>query len=170
MRRTTKLMLFVVTALVACGCDYVRMLAGRPTSADIAAKKERIEMAELRKKAVADSLAEVQRRIKDSISVRELLEHQGRIHNARDLRNFRQTALKPGYYIILGAFSNLSNADNLRQSALDEGVDVIMIDCPSGLHVISVEPEQDLVSAGSRMNSVSGFPFFPKDAWILEVQ
>ena len=73
MRRIILLLAFVLGLQLTAGCDFLRTVAGRPTSADIAARRDAIALEEARaqaalarEQAVRDSLAAVERHRADS--------------------------------------------------------------------------------------------------------
>ena len=61
MKTVLKTAVLAAAVLLAGGCDFFRGLAGRPTSADIEAKREVIARAEAAQKARLDSLAAVEK-------------------------------------------------------------------------------------------------------------
>ena len=68
------LALFVLVAVFFTGCDTFRRLAGRPTSAEIEAKRKVIELAEAAKhQARMDSLTRIEKQMADSLAVLDSL-------------------------------------------------------------------------------------------------
>lgn len=68
MKRTLTYITIVALAISLSGCDYVRKIAGRPTSEDIEQMKEELEIAELRRQ-----LAEYKAAAGDSSALAQLI-------------------------------------------------------------------------------------------------
>ncbi|MBR4428335.1 MAG: hypothetical protein IKS78_03170, partial [Clostridia bacterium] len=67
------------------GCDFVRKLAGRPTSQDIAAKKALIELEEQNHRRKLDSVRLVQQQAADSLAVADSLQKAHNIRSSKQL-------------------------------------------------------------------------------------
>ena len=110
------ILLALVALFVLSGCDFMRKLAGRPTSEDIEIRRVEILRAEeAALQARLDSLKQVeQKMISDSLnaldSIRQL---GGSILNPASLGGLFATKLESRYYIIIGSFRTRSNAEAL---------------------------------------------------------
>ena len=109
-----KCLMISALALSVCllgGCDFFRQLAGRPTSRDIAAKRERIEReAEAHQRRI-DSLKAVQKQISDSLApLDSLRESKESIISTRQLATRGSYHPEYQYYVMIGAFSSTANA------------------------------------------------------------
>lgn len=157
MRRTSEILLLAALTVAASGCDYVRMLAGRPTSADIEAKRELIEIERLRRQVEADSAAAA------ALNQEELPDV------AETLPDAVKTP-KPGYYVVIGMFSDEANVDRLRAAMMREGVTPVVFQYTDRLVAVTLEPAADLSLAKDRRDWAGQFSFCPKDTWILELK
>ena len=167
----TYILLAVVALLSLTGCDFMRKLAGRPTSEDIETKRiELLRAEEAALQARLDSLRNVeQRMIQDSLnaldSIRQL---GGSILNPASLGGLFATKLESRYYIILGSFRTRANAEALYKVAKDAGYRPALISFgKGGLIAVGVSPVNKLPDALSALNEVKKEKFCPKDVWIL---
>ena len=164
--------ILAISALAALcllsGCDFFRTLAGRPTSADIAAKRALIERTEQEEAARRDSIQRVEQQIiADSIAVMEALSADKKLFPPADrVRGYATASLPYKYYILVGTFSNADNANRVVAAAEKAGMNPVRI--PYGrLVAIGVCPSNSLVQVYHSLESVRAQSFCPKDAWIL---
>ena len=73
MKKCLMISALAVSVCLLGGCDFFRQLAGRPTSQDIAAKRERIEREAEAHQRRLDSLKAVQKQISDSLATLDSL-------------------------------------------------------------------------------------------------
>ena len=157
--------------LTLTGCDFMRKLAGRPTSEDIEEKRlELLRAEEAALQARIDSLRKAeQKMISDSLnaldSIRQL---GGSILNPAAMGGLFATKLEARYYIILGSFRARSNAENLFNVAKSAGYRPALISFgKGGLIAVGVSPVNRLQDALAALNEVKKEKFCPKDVWIL---
>lgn len=169
--KKTYILLTVVAVLMLTGCDFMRKLAGRPTSEDLELKRvELLRAEEAALQARLDSLRNVeQKMIADSLnaldSIRQL---GGSILNPASLGGLFATKLESRYYIILGSFRTRSNAEALHKVAKDAGYKPALISFgKGGLIAVGVSPVNNLPDAFSALNQVKKESFCPKDVWVL---
>lgn len=165
------ILLVVVSLLCLTGCDFMRKLAGRPTSEDVELKRvELLRAEEAALQARLDSLRSVeQRMIQDSLnaldSIRQL---GGSILNPAAMGGLFATKLESRYYIILGSFRSRANAEGLFNVAKEAGYKPALISFgKGGLIAVGVSPVNRLSDAYVALNSVKKERFCPKDVWIL---
>lgn len=165
------LLLIIATMLCLTGCDFMRKLAGRPTSEDVELKRiEILRAEEAALQARLDSLRNVeQRMIQDSLnaldSIRQL---GGSILNPASLGGLFATKLEARYYIILGSFRTRANAEALLNVAKEAGYKPALISFgKGGLIAVGVCPVNRLPDAFVSLNTVKKESFCPKDVWIL---
>lgn len=170
MRRGYVLLAFAVLMTVT-GCDFMRRLAGRPTSEDVEQKRVEILRAEeAALQARLDSLRNVEKRmLQDSLdaldSIRQL---GGSILNPASLGGLFATKLESRYYIILGSFRARANAEALFGVAKDAGYKPALISFgKGGLIAVGVSPVNTIPDAYKALNQVRKESFCPKDVWIL---
>lgn len=165
------IILIVLSVMTFTGCDFMRKLAGRPTSEDLELKRiELLKAEEAALQARLDSLRNVeQKMIQDSLnaldSIRQL---GGSILNPASLGGLFATKLEARYYIILGSFRSRANAEALFNVAKDAGYRPALISFgKGGLIAVGVSPVNRLADAYESLNSVRKESFCPKDVWIL---
>ena len=165
------ILLVIVSLVCLTGCDFMRKLAGRPTSEDVELKRiEILRAEEAALQARLDSLRSVeQRMMQDSLnaldSIRQL---GGSILNPASLGGLFATKLESRYYIILGSFRSRANAEGLFNVAKDAGYKPALISFgKGGLIAVGVSPVNKLSDAFAALNSVKKEKFCPKDVWIL---
>lgn len=157
-------MLFGVT-----GCDFMRKLAGRPTSEDI----EKIRVGKLLAeeaalKASLDSLKAEKQCIQDSIDALELFVQQGgTVLNPSKLGGLYTTKLQYKYYVIIGAFRTRSNAEALFTKAETAGYTPVLISFRNGLLAVGLSPADECRNALDMVKAIKQEPFCPADVWIL---
>ena len=129
------ILLILAFSFILTGCDFMRKLAGRPTSEDVEAKRlELLRAEEAALEARLDSLRNVeQRMIVDSLnaldSIRQL---GGSILNPASLGGLFATKLESRYYIILGSFRARANAEALFKKVKDAGYKPALISFVKG--------------------------------------
>ena len=158
------LSLFAVT-----GCDFFRQLAGRPTSADIEAKRLEILIAEQQAaQARLDSLMKQQQIAQDSLAALDsIAQYGGTILNPAKLGGLFATRLEARYYVIVGAFRVRANAENLLLKAKNAGYEPALISFNTGLIAVGLCPCSNIVDAKDALKKVKIEKFCPKDVWVL---
>jgi hypothetical protein len=157
-------MLFGVT-----GCDFMRKLAGRPTSEDIEKiRVEKLLAEEAALKASLDSLKAEKQCIQDSIDALELFVQQGgTVLNPSKLGGLYTTKLQYKYYVIIGAFRTRSNAEALFTKAETAGYTPVLISFRNGLLAVGLSPADECRNALDMVKAIRQEPFCPADVWIL---
>ena len=175
MKRSVILIL-ASAALLLNGCDFVRTLAGRPTSDDLAVKRSTIERAEnvARYQAridslervrahLADSLAELDRHLLDSLS-----QTKGAILDPTKMGGLYTTELASKYYVVVGTFYTRSYAERKLKSCNDAGyTNATIISFRNGLLAVAVYPSDSLNEALKKLRELRGNGICPPDGWIL---
>lgn len=165
------IILIALSVMTFTGCDFMRKLAGRPTSEELEQKKiEMLKAEEAALQARLDSLRNIeQKMIQDSLnaldSIRQL---GGSILNPASLGGLFATKLEARYYIILGSFRSRANAEALFNVAKEAGYRPALISFgKGGLIAVGVNPVNRLPDAYESLSSVRKETFCPKDVWIL---
>ncbi len=152
------------------GCDFLRALAGRPTSGDIEEKRVAIIKAEeeaLQVRLDSIRLAE-EKVVKDSLAVLDSLKAMGvTVSGAGRLGGLSGTELESGYYIIVGAFREIRNARKLFVTVSEKGCSPVLISCRNGMVAVGVCPSDSMAEVLDSYVTLKGEAFFPKEAWIL---
>ena len=156
-------------ALVAVsGCDSFRRLAGRPTSADIAVKRARIEAEEAAHQARLDSLRMVRKAVADSIELQDLVKASGTmVTKGSAVRGLSLSGLKYRYYIVAGTFGSRDNAVALSSRARAAGFEPTLIPFNNGFTAVGLEGTDKMAVCWEALGKIRQESFCPKDAWIL---
>jgi hypothetical protein len=175
MKKLTTVFAFVLLLCLAGGCDFFRTLAGRPTSAQIEAKRERMEQRSLREAAVRDSInqarldsaAAAQRAVADSLHAIDTLTHIGKYHKASAYANIPQSRLRTRYALVVGVFSSLPNAEKLALRYQAAGRDAYVLRYHSTLSAVLVSPCNKVAEVLESYRSLLSMPDGPKQVWVL---
>ena len=127
--RKTGFLLLMITLLFATGCDFLRKIAGRPTSFELEERRlEILRIEEAKQQARLDSLKRVQKMMLDSIarldslavldSIRQV---GGSVLNPSSLGGLFSTKLEARYYVIVGAFRSRENAERMHKKVEGKG-------------------------------------------------
>lgn len=158
-----------LVVILATGCDMFRKMAGRPTSEDIAVKRELIVAAENARQAREDSIMLARQRTADSLAVLDSMLNCGvPIKTSNQISPAAKARLSHRYYVILGAFGNADNATRLQKKVAAAGFEAELIQYRSGITAVGACPSDDLVSLYAPLKELKLQPFCPKEAWILD--
>lgn len=168
MKRSVLYLLLVMTFLLT-GCDFMRKMAGRPTSEDIEKARVAVLMAEeARLQEELDSLRIAKQAVQDSIGALEQFRQQGgTVLNPAAMGGLFTTCLEHRYYVIIGAFRSRSNAERLMKMAEATDYKPVMISFRNGLMAVGLCPVDEKVSAIEAVARVRKEEFCPADVWIL---
>lgn len=131
-RFLTLLFALLTLASVVSGCDFMRRLAGRPTSADIEAKRQKLATRTDEHAARMDSLSVVQQQFADSLAKAETQQAQEEVKKVEP----EKPVVVPGetvedmstrYAVTLAAFSKYKDAKALCDKAREAGYDARLI-------------------------------------------
>lgn len=150
--------LSVLVVLMATGCDFLRSLAGRPTSKDIASMREEIR----RRQADSIERAAAVRLQADSLQV---------VDSSASRDTISASAAKPEkkrYYVIMGAFSNRDNAANCAARLKELGYETEFFGFTEGRTAVGIGGTDDLTEAKAFMDQVRRQDFCPEGVWILD--
>ena len=150
------------------GCDAFRRLAGRPTSDEIAAKREMIQREEAAHQARMDSLSRIEKAKADSLALLDKMKDAGEMFlSVTSLRRANTLKLDKRYYIIVGAFSSSDNASWLASKITNAGYEVEKIPYGNGFTAVGVAGTDALAHLWDNLQKVRTESFCPKDVWIL---
>ena len=172
MKKTLILVLAAVT--LVSSCDFVRTLAGRPTSAQLEQiRKSRMAAEEARHQARLDSMEKAEKAMAEALAAREahllasLMQGRGTVLNPSKLGGLFTTKLDSKYYIVVGAFRNRSNAERKLTQCNNAGYTATIISFRNGLLAVAVCPSNDLEQTLKTLKELRGTEVCPKDGWIL---
>lgn len=164
-------------AVLAGGCDFIRTVAGRPTSEYIDAKRVLVEQQELRKQQVADSIALAKRMEEEAKAhalaaeaVLQRLNGTNRLIPATKIANLDKAGLEYAYYLMIGSFSSQENAQSLVSKAQEAGFDALILPYRNGRNAVALDPSNDIVKIEESLTKALAQPFCPAEAWILVVE
>lgn len=168
MKKCMMLSALAVSACLLGGCDFFRQLAGRPTSRDIAAKRERIEREAEAHQRRLDSLKAVQKQISDSLATLDSLRNgKESIISTKRLAPRSKYQLDYRYYVMIGAFGSNANADKQAAKAEAAGYPATTIPFKNGFIAVGICPSNSLPEVYASLRKVRKERFCPSDAWIL---
>lgn len=168
MRKVGLFSFLIVATLLVSSCDFARILAGRPTSADIEAKRALIAKEQEEHQRRLDSLQIIQKQVSDSLAALDSIRMAGRtIMSTKKLAADSKSELKYRYYVVIGSFSNVENAGKLSARAEAAGYEVSSIVFQNGFNAVAVCPTNNVATAFSSLREVQKHDFCPVDAWIL---
>lgn len=182
-------MTIALPALLLTGCDFMRNLAGRPTSTDITAKKILIEQKQ-RAEAEQALLAEIPAEAAEPVAtvpaqdVPEEAPKPGRVvddpevlssfvadgvlvKKASTLKSFPSSQVETKYCIIVGAFGVKDNADKVAAAATKAGFKAVELNYRSGMVGVGIIPSNNIVEVYNLFQKAKGESFCPKDAWLF---
>ena len=136
--------------LVVTGCDFFRVLAGRPTSKEIEAKREEILRSAQDDK---DSLQVVKPEMTEPVPVRPA---------------GTASREKKRFYVIMGAFSSRENAEKYAERIKSFGYEPEFFGFTEGRTAVGIGGTDDPEEAKAFMKELKGQDFCPEGVWILD--
>lgn len=168
------ILLALAVLMTVTSCDFMRRLAGRPTSEDI--EVARLEILRIQKEAEVaaeqarlDSIKQVQKTLQDSLAVYDSLRQEvGSILNPAELGGLFSSKLEARYYVIVGAFRARANAERMVERISSEGEYApALINFRNGMIAVGVCPRNKVQDAFAALKEVREESFCPNDVWIL---
>lgn len=160
--------LLLISSALLTGCDFVRSALGRPTSADIEAKRQVI-LEENRLAAEEKAKAEAAEKYsRDSLAALDSFAGRGtqmKLRSALPATIVSTPELR--YCIIAGAFGTPSNAEKLQSDLEEKGFKAGILVYKSGIRAVGVTPTDDIVELYNSYDRLVGENIIPADAWIL---
>ena len=159
------------------GCDFFRKVAGRPTSADIAAMRESlVAAAESEAAQVSDTVAaaEIPAPVDvsapvDTVALADSLRAATGIRvEHRSLSDKTRAGLGSRYYVMIGSFGHLSNAEKLVAKAKDAGYGAVLVPMPNGHTAVGVCPSATIPEVYAASTDLKKEKFCPSGIWILD--
>lgn len=164
----------LLTVLLTGGCDFMRTLGGRPTSADISARRAELERIEAeRRQAFLDSLRRVEQAKADSLAALEsylldsLSRRKGTLLHPKRLGGLYTSEIQGRYCIVVGAFRTMTYAEQKQKKCNEAGYPAAIVSFRNGYNSVTICPSDTLSATLSRLNALRGNGICPKDAWIL---
>lgn len=146
----------------------MRTVAGRPTSADIQAKRELIAQREAADQAVREAAEAARRHAADSLAAEDFFRQEScTIIDASQLKSLDVSSVGTKYAIIVGAFSQAGNAQAFVDRLSGLGYDAAVIRYTNGHEAVGVCPTDDIIRLAEVYPKVKSEKFCPAEAWIL---
>jgi hypothetical protein len=181
--KRTYIFALIALMLIVSGCDFFRKVAGRPTSADIEAKRvaihqDKVQKAELaREQARLDSLEAENERIRiaqeaaarDSLAACDALKKKRCfLYDLSSFKGLKSGALEHRYYVVIGSFRKEVNADwYVSMASKVPGMNPVKIYFKNNMIAVGVSPRDKIADLPSVFDEVRKKSFCPKDAWVL---
>ena len=170
-----RIFLILALALTVQSCDFVRVIAGRPTAEQVESiRQDLARQEEERHQARLDSMKKVQQHMADSIAAMEAflldsLSQSKGLRNPSNLGGLQTTMdeLEGNYYIVVGAFRDIANARRKQSSCYDAGYPAKIVSFRNGLNAVAICPSSSLGEVMKQRAAITNTSVCPKDAWIL---
>lgn len=176
MKRIMILGVFALSLLLSGGCDFLRTVAGRPTSTELQSKRAAIAVremeereAEARERHVRDSLAAVEKHRTDSVAA-ETFFKESRVSRLRtgSFPGLLTDGFPQKYCIILAGFSQPQNAEQFSAKLKEAGYTPLILHYVRGTRsMVGIDPTDDPAALRATYEKVRAEKFCPRDAWIL---
>lgn len=183
--RNNILFLLLVSMMSLTGCDFFRVVAGRPTSKDIKLKKMELINEETARQARLDSIAnEAIKAVQDSIQAVQdsidacafIAENKVTVYNIARLGGIQHDGLADltsgtRYRVVLGSFRERANAENLVATISSVGdFKPHLILLKNGMIAVSASPSDKIQNVVVGLKELKTHSECPADAWILKVE
>lgn len=175
--KIVNILLLSTVLVVLSGCDFFRVLAGRPTSAEIEelrVEKQRVEAEAL--KIRLDSLEKVRvQRMKDSLARQDslavldsIVSKAGPVMGPEKYKGLHAGDFKAEFYVVVGAFRSKANAVGFLSKVKNRGYEADIFGFNNGLYAVGVCPSDRISDIHKSLKAVSDDKFFPKGVWVLK--
>lgn len=172
MKRSLIIALALVT--LVSSCDFVRTLAGRPTSEQLEQiRQQKMAAEEARHQATLDSMERVKQHMADSLEALEkylldsLTQAKGTVLNPSKMGGLYTTKLEAKYCIVVGAFRNRYYAERKLKECNAADYAATIISFRNGLLAVAVCPSNSLAETLATLKQLRGKGICPPDSWIL---
>ena len=160
MRRVLPVIVLVLSvALMATGCDFFRVLAGRPTSKDIESKRELILRSS--EQPVSTGQAEAKPDTVVAAPIRPAGDKDPSTSSGAGTEKKR-------FYVIMGAFSSRENAEKYAARIKGFGYEPEFFGFTEGRTAVGIGGTDDQEEAKAFMKELKGQDFCPEGVWILD--
>lgn len=175
MRRVLPVLVIMLSvALMATGCDFFRVLAGRPTSKDIEAKREQILRSAQDDKIAApsDTVASTEQPVSTGQAEAKpdtVVAAPSRPAGDKDPSTSSGAGTgKKRFYVIMGAFSSRENAERYADRIKGFGYEPEFFGFTEGRTAVGIGGTDDQEEAKAFMKELKGQDFCPEGVWILD--
>lgn len=176
MKRISVLCVSALVLLLLGGCDFLRTVAGRPTSSELQAKRTALALqeaaereAQAREKQIRDSLAAAEKHRLDSAAAESyFMEARVSRIGFASLPGLRRDGFPQKYCVILAGFSQPQNAERFAATLKEAGYTPLILRYVRGERsIVGIDPTDDPAALRASYEKVRKEKFCPRDAWIL---
>ena len=170
------ILLLSCAALLLVGCDFVRTLAGRPTSDVLEVKRSAVERIETaaRYQAHVDSLERVRAHRADSLAALDahlldsLSQVKGILRDPAKNGGLSTDDLTSRYHIVVLGTWTRSYAERKLSQCIEAGyASARIVRFRNGLLAVAVCPSDSLNETLKKLRELRGNGICPEDGWIL---
>lgn len=157
MKMSVKIRSFVCMLLAVCvlsGCDWVKKQLGMATSEDIERIRMELQMKELREKQIKDSIEAARL---DSL----------RLEQEKNVIPYGNLDKK--FYVIMGSFKVISNAEVLKANLEKAGYSPVRIALQNGFDMVALAGFNSYSEALAEMDKIGDNDLCPYDVWIYSI-
>lgn len=155
-----------VLLLTVTSCDFVRKLVGKPTSAEIEAKKQELVKQEQARKAALEAR---EKAVRDSLDLVETMKEDARLRSMGIESITDGAKLDKRFYVIVGSFKNPVFADEMVSMVTKAGYESVKMTMANGFDMVSAYATDDFWEARKALYDVQNEDFCPMDVWIMMV-
>ena len=164
----------ILGSLLLGGCDFMRRVAGRPTSADLAAKREMIQARQQQEEEARHEAELATQAVQTVAAPKPDAEAFAALRAAGCLANSVSTmglklpsALSHNYYVIGGSFAEPGNAESMAAKLLSKGYESELIPFSARRTAVGVCPSDRVEDVVASYKALIADGSVPADAWIL---
>ena len=177
--------LLLLSMMLLTGCDFFRVVAGRPTSKDIKLKKMELINEETARQARLDSIANEARKaeqdsiktVQDSIDACAFIaENKITVYTVARLGGIQQDGLVDQtsgtrYRVVIGSFRERANAEKFVATISSVGdFWPHLISLKNGMIAVAACPSDRIQNVVMGLKELRTHSECPADAWILKVE
>ncbi len=164
------ILIMPIMLVTLTGCDFLRVIAGRPTTADLEEKRLEIIRAEeeaLQRRLDSLKLAREMEAAAATAVLDSLRDAGVMVSGPEKLRGIAGKEPEYDYCIIAGVFRESANARRIFNAASEKGYSPVLINCRSGMLAVGLAPTNSQKAVAEAYEELKKESFCPKDAWIL---
>ena len=190
MRKARIIVAFALSASLLHGCDFFRILAGRPTSREIEEKRRAILLMDTAPAQEPEDTVILAVPAEPAVEESAQPASQPAPTQASETKQAAKPAAAPGgirvstrkaelfaepkptyrYYVMIGTFGSRDNAVRLSGKAGEAGYPVSLLPFANGMTAVGVCPSDDFGDICASLEKLLKESFCPKDACILKIE
>lgn len=166
MKKTATYILLAVFFLNITSCDFLRRIAGRPTSGDIESKCKAIE---LKQKRMDDSLrlaAQIEKKRLDSLAKADFIKSCGIKFSDVFYYGEPLVPLEHRFHLVTGVFKTGKMLDRHVARMKKAGYDCTIVSFPGGAKAVAICATDSMDELASTVVRAENEQVTPTDAWV----